>query len=333
MGADSSSGKIDDGERRGGNEAIRGEQDNPIRIPSSSSSSSSSSNNRRYRFKLRSASRSRLMQIRNADQSDGGAALPAEDSSTRTKDDVAAEAGAKTLVGFFPRMGANESGPSRIRAWRLHQCLSWDLSKIEPLQRDKETNRTRILAFSPQIELVDNLEYGKVDMERVELRQERDYLNFMDKIKDFNPHVITMDYEECNIGYSKESRGKMEAEPVIKAIQQAIDDGEIDPQYFIILGDLPTFSKHAALEYQTDGWMIKRYFGDWLQLPRKADYWFQVDDIIQYYRDVYENKKWPVHERWAHILPQRHFDDPLLDGDDNSTFVRTPLGFPQIYTM
>mmetsp|Transcript_42605 Transcript_42605/g.68648 ORF Transcript_42605/g.68648 Transcript_42605/m.68648 type:complete len:176 (+) Transcript_42605:212-739(+) len=40
MGADSSSGKIDDGERRGGNEAIRGEQDNPIRIPSSSSSSS-----------------------------------------------------------------------------------------------------------------------------------------------------------------------------------------------------------------------------------------------------------------------------------------------------
>jgi len=84
---------------------------------------------------------------------------------------------------------------------------------------------------------------------------------------------------------------------------------------------------------QTDGWMIKRYFGDWLQLPRNSDYWFEVDDIVQYYRDVYENKKWPVPERLAHILPQRHFDDPLLDGDDNSTFSRTPLGFPQIYTM
>jgi len=247
MDADSPSGGFDNLERRMGGDVIPGEQTSPPRMPSSSSGSSTS---RSYRFKLRSASSSRRrVQIRNADQSDGGAALPAEGSSTRTKDDIAAEAGAKARVGFFPRMSVNESGPSRIRAWRMQQCLSWDLSKIEPLQRDKETNRTRILAFSPQIELLDNLENGNVDMERVELRQERDYLNFMEKIKDFNPHILAMDYEECNIGLSKDSRGKMEAEPVIEAIQQAIDDGEINPQYFIILGDLPTFSKHAALEY------------------------------------------------------------------------------------
>jgi len=242
---------------------------------------------------------------------DGGAALPAGGSSTKTKRRLEEGKG-------MPESAIEPwDKKSRLISWRFQQMFGWDLVKVEPLEVDPVTNKTRILAFCPSenfkalIKIDDH-----VDMDKLEVVQRRDYEDFMEHIKSFKPHVITMDYDDAFSGEPGSPSFKITpSPPIVNAIQTAIDEDEISPQYFLIVGNTLQFCRNLALSEQTDGWFIKSDLHTWPALPHKPDYWYDYDDVDKYFEDSIKNANMEVPEvLWPHI-PPRHFDHPMVGGE------------------
>eukprot|EP00468_Gymnochlora_sp_CCMP2014_P005706 CAMPEP_0167750794 /NCGR_PEP_ID=MMETSP0110_2-20121227/6191_1 /TAXON_ID=629695 /ORGANISM="Gymnochlora sp., Strain CCMP2014" /LENGTH=251 /DNA_ID=CAMNT_0007636159 /DNA_START=1248 /DNA_END=2003 /DNA_ORIENTATION=- len=206
---------------------------------------------------------------------------------------------------------------SRIFRWRVMQGCEWDLSRVEPLQVDPVTNKTRILMFMPHRSMekrwredIDEC----LDLDRIELLQIRNYADAMKHIKDFKPHVITMDYVSAPSGFPDVEI--LPAEPVAEEIQKAIDEKEIEVQYFLIVGANFRMSRNLAINVQTDGWMLRNTFAKWIALPRKDGYFDkELDDMEQYWKDVRNNTEIEVPELYKSWLPKRHFDDPAAEAE------------------
>jgi len=231
---------------------------------------------------------------------------------------------AKQLEDNMPRNNLSR-GQSRVLAYRTKQYWAWDLTKIEPLNTDPDTNKTRIMMFTPMLEMRDKMIHHEVDFDQLDFRQERDYANYLEKIKEFKPHVLTFDYADCPQLDDKREYSVQLAEPAIERISQAIEDGELPSvQYFLIVGDIKLWCSNMANYYQTDGWILKWYFPKWIQLPRMEGYFFKprenytamndYDNMTEYYRQAKANEPLNTPFMWRRfsMLPNYPLRDPLL---------------------